>query len=48
MTTNVLNIFSLATEGLRRDKRDIPTQETVRTQAGLGITDESKKKSAVW
>lgn len=33
VTTNVLNIFSLATEGLRRDKgdkRDIPSQEEVK------------------
>ncbi|MDJ0795711.1 MAG: type I-D CRISPR-associated protein Cas10d/Csc3 [Calothrix sp. MO_167.B12] len=29
VTTNVLNIFSLAQEGLRRDKRDIPSQEQV-------------------
>ncbi len=30
VTTNVLNIFCLAAEGLRRDKRDIPSQEEVR------------------
>ncbi|BAY29769.1 CRISPR-associated protein Csc3 [Nostoc carneum NIES-2107] len=30
VTTNVLNIFALATEGLRRDKRDIPSQEEVK------------------
>ncbi|MEH1922508.1 type I-D CRISPR-associated protein Cas10d/Csc3 [Nostoc sp.] len=30
VTTNVLNIFCLATEGLRRDKRDIPSQEEVK------------------
>ncbi|MEH2129704.1 MAG: type I-D CRISPR-associated protein Cas10d/Csc3 [Nostoc sp.] len=30
VTTNVLNIFGLATEGLRRDKRDIPSQEEVK------------------
>ncbi len=30
VTTNVLNIFSLAEEGLRRDKRDIPSQEEVK------------------
>ncbi|MBH8564955.1 type I-D CRISPR-associated protein Cas10d/Csc3 [Nostoc sp. CENA67] len=30
VTTNVLNIFSLAAEGLRRDKRDIPSQEEVK------------------
>ncbi len=30
VTTNVLNIFCLAEEGLRRDKRDIPRQEEVK------------------
>ncbi|HEY9801270.1 MAG TPA: type I-D CRISPR-associated protein Cas10d/Csc3 [Leptolyngbyaceae cyanobacterium] len=30
VTTNVLNIFSLATEGLRRDKRDIPRQDEIK------------------
>lgn len=30
VTTNVLNIFCLAEEGLRRDKRDIPSQEEVK------------------
>ncbi|GAA6620242.1 type I-D CRISPR-associated protein Cas10d/Csc3 [Scytonema sp. NUACC26] len=30
VTTNVLNIFCLAAEGLRRDKRDIPSQEEVK------------------
>ncbi|MGJ5672438.1 MAG: type I-D CRISPR-associated protein Cas10d/Csc3 [Nostochopsis sp.] len=30
ITTNVLNIFVLATEGLRRDKRDIPSQDEVK------------------
>ena len=29
VTTNVLNIFCLAAEGLRRDKRDIPSQHEV-------------------
>lgn len=30
VTTNVLNIFTLANEGLRRDKRDIPSKEEVK------------------
>jgi CRISPR-associated protein Csc3 len=30
VTTNVLNIFCLAQEGLRRDKRNIPSQEEVK------------------
>ncbi|MEC4813668.1 MAG: type I-D CRISPR-associated protein Cas10d/Csc3 [Scytonema sp. PMC 1069.18] len=30
VTTNVLNIFCLAEEGLRRDRRDIPSQEEVK------------------
>jgi CRISPR-associated protein Csc3 len=30
VTTNVLNIFCLAEEGLRRDKRDIPSQEEIK------------------
>jgi CRISPR-associated protein Csc3 len=30
VTTNVLNIFCLAEEGLRRDHRDIPSQEEVK------------------
>ncbi|MBD2441327.1 type I-D CRISPR-associated protein Cas10d/Csc3 [Nostoc sp. FACHB-110] len=30
ITTNVLNIFALATEGLRREKRDIPSQDEVK------------------
>ena len=30
VTTNVLNVFSLAQEGLRRDKRDNPTADDVK------------------
>ncbi|MBW4666114.1 MAG: type I-D CRISPR-associated protein Cas10d/Csc3 [Cyanomargarita calcarea GSE-NOS-MK-12-04C] len=30
VTTNVLNIFCLAKEGLRRDKRDLPSEEEVK------------------
>ena len=48
VTTNVLNIFCLATEGLRRDKRDIPSQEEVKRYwryAQLWVKQDSSVKN---
>jgi CRISPR-associated protein Csc3 len=52
VTTNVLNIFCLATEGLRRDKRDIPSQEEVKRYWQYAQTwvkqDKSKTNEGVY
>ena len=48
VTTNVLNIFCLAEEGLRRDKRDIPSSEEVQRYwkySQLWVEINSKKSS---
>jgi len=46
VTTNVLNVFALALEGLRRDKRERPSSEEVQrywkyAQVWLGVNDEN-------
>jgi CRISPR-associated protein Csc3 len=46
VTTNVLNVFALALEGLRRDKRERPSSEEVQcywkyAQVWLGTDDEN-------
>jgi CRISPR-associated protein Csc3 len=49
VTTNILNVFALANEGLRRDKRERPISEEVQrywnyAQVWLGVNDENSTK----
>lgn len=50
VTTNVLNVFTLANEGLRRDKRDRPTPEEVQrywkyAQIWIGVDDQKQDEA---